>query len=155
MFKLDPKLILVATALAGALGNSSQGPIWRNLCLSLSSQMKGTYLRILFGLLATEGDWVSVLSGVDLPLLEGMAVALRFLDNHDLFDYVTKWTKKVVSHGRLDGLLLTGWSESGMDLLEHYLERTGDLQSVALLSCIKPSLAQNYQRTGAWTERYD
>ncbi|KAI8893401.1 hypothetical protein BC833DRAFT_624917, partial [Globomyces pollinis-pini] len=135
----DERLMLVAAALAGGFGkfsSSSNRSIWQSLCRNLSYQLQDPYLRALFCLMATEGDWSQVLGESSLPLSDRMVMALRFLDDTELHSYVDKWTDKVLSLGRIDGLLLTGWSDQGIDLMQNYVDQTGDIQTASLILSI-------------------
>jgi WD repeat-containing protein mio len=147
--------MLVAAALAGGFGRATDEPnrnIWKGLCRNLSFQLQDAYLRALFGLLASDGNWELVLSeSTSLPLCDRMVMSLRFLDDHALSSYISKWVQKLKIQGRIDGLLLTGWTKEGVDLLESYLDQTSDIQSVSLLlaryACPDP-------RAEAWIETY-
>jgi hypothetical protein len=55
--------------------------------------------------------------------------------------------------GDLEGILLTGFGVSGIDLCENYLDRTGDLQSICLLVC-SAGVCNNDPRVERWIERY-
>jgi hypothetical protein len=79
----DERLALVATALAGGLGQSasSSNTIWKSLCRKLSQQLTDSYLKVLFGFLASDGDWNLVLNETALPLQDRMLIALRFLND--------------------------------------------------------------------------
>ncbi len=46
--------------------------------------------------------------------------------------YITQSAAGAVKNGSLAGLMLTGLSPQGVDLLENYLNRTGDVQTVRL-----------------------
>lgn len=65
--------------------------------------MTGGYFQVMFGLLASGGNWMTVLECTDLPLFESMCFALRFLNTKELNDIVIKRTKRLVVQGRLDG----------------------------------------------------
>ena len=54
-------------------------------------------------------------------------------------------------HGRIDGLLLTGLNGQGIDLLERYVDRTGDCQSPALVVSLV-SFSQVDHRIETWIE---
>jgi hypothetical protein len=148
--------MLVAAALAGGFGRSieeSNRTIWKGLCRNLSFQLQDAYLRALFGLLASEGNWGLVLSeSTSLPLCDRMVMALRFLDDQALTQYITKWVQKLSRQGRIDGLLLTGWTKAGIDLMESYMDHTNDVQSIALLLSRYPCPAD--PRLDTWIESY-
>jgi hypothetical protein len=150
----DENLLLVATAFTAAIGKSPQGQrrkVWKSLCESVRSKLKNLHLRMIFGLMASEGDWISVLKSDDLNVWEGMSIALRFLDNEEVLTYAKGWAEKLTSQGRLDGLLLTGWTAQGSDLIQRYIDLTGDVQTGSLISLIHPLNGVNSQN---WIESY-
>ncbi|KAJ3274816.1 hypothetical protein HDV01_002020 [Terramyces sp. JEL0728] len=127
----NERLMLVAAALAGGFGNlsnESNRNIWKSLCKNLSYQLADPYLRALFGIMSSEGNW---------SLLK---------------NYVSKWTSKVTEQGRIDGLLLTGWTEQCLDLIEKYIDKSGDIQSSVLLLTLKP--LETDGRLENWIEIY-
>jgi hypothetical protein len=129
--------MLVAAGLAGAFGRTTDDAnrnIWKGLCRNLSFQLQDGFLRALFGLLASEGNWTLVLNeSTSLSLSDRMIIALRFLDDQALSLFISKWVPKLQKQGRIDGILLTGWTTEGLDLMEAYLDRSGDIQTIALL----------------------
>lgn len=145
----DERLILIAAALAGGLGAKSF--LWKSLCKNLSYQLRDSFLRLLFGLISCDGDWGMVLNETSLSLCDRMIIALKFLDDTKLMSYVAKWTETAERHGRIDGLLLTGLNGQGVDLLERYIDRTGDVQSPALVISIA-HLTQKDHRCDSWIE---
>ena len=74
------------------------------------------------------------------PLLsfpDRVAFACRFLPNQDLFTFIREAALHAIERGQLEGLLLTGLGQGsgGERLLQKHLDITGDVQTVALLSC--------------------
>ncbi|KAJ3324946.1 hypothetical protein HDV06_005534 [Boothiomyces sp. JEL0866] len=143
----NERLMLVAAALAGGFGNLSNDSdrnIWKSLCKNLSYQLADPYLRAMFGIMSSEGNWNLVLAETSLPLYERMIMALLFLNDQELNQYVSKWTSRVTEQGRIDGLLLTGWTTNCLNLMEKYVDKTGDIQSV-LFAIIRSMGALSYQ----------
>lgn len=67
-----------------AIGTSTSD-IWKDICESLSNDMmERPYLRSIFAYIASN-DWYRVLDEPGLPLRERMAVALRVLDDEQVF----------------------------------------------------------------------
>ncbi len=60
---------------------------------------------------------------------------LRYLSWKELLSFVDRQVDKCISEGNLEGTLLLGLGMEGMELLQAYLDRTGDVQTVALLGC--------------------
>jgi len=45
--------------------------------------------------------------------------------------YIDKLTNEMKEAGNLEGILLTGLSKDGVDLMESYVDRTGDVQTAS------------------------
>lgn len=61
----------------------------------------------------------------------------------------------MVREGNLDGLLLAGISDEGLELLEKYIERTSDVQTVSLIILQSlPSDVYKDPRARNWVESY-
>lgn len=52
-----------------------------------------------------------------------------------LYSFLEAAASACVGDGRLQGLLLTGLAERGCALLQGYVDRTGDVQTAALVGC--------------------
>lgn len=66
--------------------------------------------------------------------------------------YISKWSETLERQGWIDGLLLSGLTANGVDLMERFIDRTGDCQTAALimstLSCYQDA------RTDIWIQWY-
>jgi hypothetical protein len=63
-------------------------------------------------------------------------------------------TKLLIEKGDIEGLLLTGIGSGAMELLKNYLNRTGDVQSVALLCCYGGLDVLRDERMDFWVSWY-
>lgn len=63
-----------------------------------------------------------------------IAFACQFLCDTKLAEYIKDMIKTCIETGDLNGLLLTGVTNEGITLLQRYLNRTDDVQTVALIS---------------------
>jgi hypothetical protein len=80
--------------------------------------------------------FAELLSNEALSLDDRTAFAARFLSPPLLKSYCAREMSKALEEGRLEGLLLFGvLSENGQNLLQSYLNRTGDIATVALVAC--------------------
>ena len=68
-----------------------------------------------------------------LSLQDRVAFALTFLDDHQNLEWLKGIKDDCTVRGDLAGLVVTGLSREGLDLLQQYLDRHDDLQTVALL----------------------
>jgi hypothetical protein len=67
--------------------------------------------------------------------------------------YLSRTMDDVISEGDTEGLILTGLSTRGMDLLERMVNRYGDVQTAALLvAFVVPRRLQD-SRAEEWIER--
>lgn len=147
-------LRIMAAALAGYLGSerdSSQHNLWREQCKRLSTELDSPYIRALFAFVSN-GDWRDVLDEQGLSLRERLAVAISYLRDEDLISTLQDISKVEMAEGDLEGLLLLGITRS-VDLLQHYLDRTGDVQTVALIASYRGSLHED-KRVQQWVAEY-
>jgi len=62
---------------------------------------------------------------------KAVSMDVLLFENAQLQRYITQSATATVKNGCLAGLMLTGLSVQGVDLLENYINRTGDVQTVA------------------------
>ncbi|KAG9345209.1 hypothetical protein JZ751_009754 [Albula glossodonta] len=60
-----------------------------------------------------------------------VAFACMFLNDTQLPRYIEKLTNEMKEAGNLEGILLTGLTKDGVDLMESYVDRTGDVQTAS------------------------
>lgn len=129
------RLRLVSTAVAGYLAykDINVNSPWKDQCRRMALEMDNPYLRAIFAFVA-DSDWSDVLDENSLPLRERLGVALRYLSDKDLTIYLNRIADYVVARGELEGLILTGLTPRGIELLQLYVNRTNDVQTAALIS---------------------
>ncbi|PNF34608.1 WD repeat-containing protein mio [Cryptotermes secundus] len=126
-------LNIVAMALSGFSDDRSS--MWRELCLSSRSQLSEPYLRAAFAFLTAEAEnYENVLNENGVAVEDRVAFACTFLSDAKLHEYLKELIIKLTEEGDLAGILLTGTSNEGVELLQRYLNMTGDVQSVSLLA---------------------
>lgn len=118
------------TALAG---NSSKRAELHDHCQRLVVRLQDPYLRALVTQLTTE-DWADVLDETALPLRERLAIALQFVDDGTLGAYLRRLQDEARTAGDISGLIVSGLTPSGLTILRAWLDRTGDVQSAALVA---------------------
>ncbi|KAH9267830.1 hypothetical protein BASA84_000517 [Batrachochytrium salamandrivorans] len=155
----DERLQLVAAALAGAVASriytsSASGLQGKDIFKSLGADLANPYLRALFSFASADGDWTCILSANDLPLADRVAVAIRFLGDEELSSYLEELSNHVISEGRIDGLLLTGFGKSGINLIENFVNRTSDVQTASLIIATCGLDLALDERVESWTELY-
>lgn len=131
----NERLRLMSTAIAGyeAFKSSTVNLPWNDLCRKLSLELENPYLRAIFAFIS-DNDWWDVLDEHALPLRERLGIAVRFLADKDLNVYLNRVAVSVVNRGELEGLILTGITPRGIDLLQSYVDKTSDVQTAALIA---------------------
>ncbi|KAG2464841.1 MIOA protein, partial [Polypterus senegalus] len=128
----DLNLSVVAMALSGYTDETNS--LWREMCSTSRLQLKNPYLSVMFAFLTSErGSYDAVL----LPR------------------YIDKLTSEMKDAGNLEGILLTGLTKDGVDLMESYVDRTGDVQT-ASFCMLKGSTGEVVKdpRVQCWIENY-
>jgi WD repeat-containing protein mio len=69
-----------------------------------------------------------------------------------LYDFLASLTEEAIQMGDIDAILLTGVTTKGLDLMEQYINRTGDLQTIALALAVLPQKLHEDERAIMWIE---
>ncbi|ODV78556.1 uncharacterized protein CANTADRAFT_26607 [Suhomyces tanzawaensis NRRL Y-17324] len=149
------RLRIMSTAVAGYLAykTSNINSPWKDQCRKMASELDDPYLRAIFAFIA-DNDWWDVLDEHSLPLRERLGVALRFLSDKDLNVYLNRIADSVVTKGELEGLILTGITPRGIDLLQSFVDRTSDVQTAALISAFACPRYFADNRVKHWVDCY-
>ncbi|KAF8346674.1 hypothetical protein F5887DRAFT_960284 [Amanita rubescens] len=108
----------------------------RRHCKRLALRLDDPYFRALLTHL-TSGDWSDILEEESLPFRERLAIAFQFLDDHALSSYLKRSVEQAITTGSIESLMLTGLRcRAGMDIIQAYVDKTGDVQSAAMLSAL-------------------
>ena len=146
---------LVALALAGyqsiPASTADASSLWsRTFASTLQHKHMSNHLKAIFSFLSvshpsrqslhTFHALLSPTSPTNPPLLsfrDRLAFACRFLPDGDLYQFVRQSALLSLSGGQLEGLVLTGLGKGGggEELMQRYLDASGDVQTVAMLSC--------------------
>ncbi|KAJ6634489.1 GATOR complex protein MIOS [Pseudolycoriella hygida] len=119
----------------GLSGFSFEKSLWRTQCITALSQISDPHLRALFAFLTPDNDsYDIVLKESGISLSDRMAFACHYLCDNKLTDYIKTMIQNCTENGDLNGLLITGTTELGINLLQSYLDLTDDVQTVALIS---------------------
>ncbi|XP_035601763.1 GATOR complex protein MIOS isoform X1 [Oncorhynchus keta] len=150
----DLNLNVVAMALSGYTDEKSS--LWREMCSSLRLQLKNPYLCVMFAFLTSEpGTYDGVLYESSVAVTDRVAFACMFLNDAQLPRYMEKLTSEMKEVGNLEGILLTGLTKDGVDLMESYVDRTGDVQTASF--CMlkgSPGEVVKDPRVQCWIENY-
>ncbi|GJN93780.1 hypothetical protein Rhopal_006838-T1 [Rhodotorula paludigena] len=147
---------IVAAYLAqkDTLRGGSEESNYAALCRSLSSDVETPWVRAMFAFLATS-DWRELVDEMGLPLRDRVAVALRFLSDSELIPFLQELGDEALSSSDLEAVVLFGLRNDGLKLLGSYVDRTADVQTVALAcSFTSPGLIRADMRVQRWVDVY-
>jgi len=146
----------MAGTLAALTPATSQGPLpaeQQQHYDRLIMRLEDPYFAALLRHLAL-GDWGEVLEDEALPLRERLAIALQFLEDDALTRYIRRTAESASAQGNLDGLIVTGLTKKGLDLLQSYVDRCGDVQTASILGAfVHPHVIRD-PRAERWIDAY-
>ncbi|KAJ5676256.1 hypothetical protein N7462_009153 [Penicillium macrosclerotiorum] len=147
---------LLAMAIAGAAKGDSSSD-WEETCAEISKELTDPYARAILALVS-KGDWHAVIKETTLPLKYRVEVALRWLPDGELTEYLKDITAEVMQQGDIEGIVLTGLGHLAMGLFQSYIEKFNDVQTPVLaMSHTVPRLISSKTFTAqfeAWRETY-
>ena len=124
-----------------------------NYYQNLAVKLQDPYQRIMLSYLIFN-DWLSKLEKEDIPLRERLAIALRFANDEELTSFLRSVVKDCIERGDIEGLIVTGLTPRGLDLLQSYVDVTGDVQTAALMSSYVCPVRHKDGRADRWVEAY-
>lgn len=125
----------------------------RDLCEWMMEATEDPYLRALLAYFVT-GDWKVVADMDSLALTDRVGVALKYLDDGRLDEFIKMKTAQSVVFGNIEGVVLTGLTDRTMDLFWHYIAKFNDLQTAALAMSFACPLYLTDPRYQMWKETY-
>ena len=125
----------------------------REMCLWMAADTDDPALKALLTFLTT-GNWRDVMKTTYLHLGYRAALGLKYLNDTELSGFLQTETARAVKNGDLEGILLTGLCEQSMDLLQAYMTKTNDLQTVVLAAAFTNPLYVDDMRWEMWKETY-
>lgn len=140
-------LDLIAMCIAGYGGKTiAQLAVWRTACASLlqredlslerAKQSSVAYLRGMCEFLMNIGTNESlghVLDNPHLSLSDRVAFGCRFLGSAKLASYLRRCIEKCQQEGNIEGLVITGLSKVGIQILRSFVDIYSDIQTTALV----------------------
>ena len=109
-------------------------PQVKKLCLALSQQAENPYLSATLTFLAGTEHHQGTID--KLNSIDRIGFCSRFYSEPELVEMLEKEVELAMSNGNLDALMICGATENGLQILEAYLKRTYDIQTVGLISAI-------------------
>jgi len=119
----------------------------------MANELGDPYQRAIFAYISNS-DWREVLDELGVPLRERIGIALRWLDDDELTNYLNSTAAAVIRSGELEGIILTGVTEDTVKLLQEYINRTGDVQTATLVATFGSPRYFKDSRVEYWIESY-
>lgn len=134
-------------------GSSLRNQELRDSCTKLINKLQDAHFRIMLSYIVYN-DWSDILEEEDIPLRERIAIALRFLEDKDLTQYLRTVASDCQAKGNIEGLIVTGLTQRGLNILQSYVDMTGDVQTAAILaSYVCPGRLKD-RRVDRWADAY-
>ncbi|KAG5638635.1 hypothetical protein H0H81_011354 [Sphagnurus paluster] len=131
--RVDESHYMLSGTIAALVPHGSRTAELRENCERLIIRLQDPYFRAMLTHLAMN-DWSEVLQEDALPFRERLAIAFQFLDDKAVTSYLRRCIDRAVLDGDVDGIVVAGLaSKAGLDILQVYVDRTGDIQSAAVL----------------------
>ena len=144
---------IMSGTLAALTPASNKTPELRHQYERLIMRLEDPYFRAMLTYLAA-GDWADVLEEEYIPLRERIVIALQFLEDDALSAYLRRIAEASVAQGDVEGIIVTGLTASGMQLLQNYIDRTGDVQTAAILGAYVHPHQLEDARVERWLDAY-
>ncbi len=133
-FQFDKMLAMaIVSAVKRTTGNDDENDDeWAETIEALARDLTDPFAHAILSFVK-EGNWRAVIEEMALPLSYRIGVAIRWLNDSALTQYISKITKEVVNIGNIQGIVLTGLgTRTAFELLNNYSRNTGDLQTSVL-----------------------
>ncbi|GJJ06539.1 hypothetical protein Clacol_000731 [Clathrus columnatus] len=148
----DERLRIMSGTVAALLAQRGTSNQVREHYNRLIVRIEDPYIRVMLTHVALD-DWSDILQEEYLPLRERLAIALRFLDDRSLSSYLRQLTESFRQQGDIEGVILTGLTPLGFEVIQGYVDTTGDVQTASILASLvlAPSVSKTIPR---WIEAY-
>mmetsp|Transcript_3921 Transcript_3921/g.12256 ORF Transcript_3921/g.12256 Transcript_3921/m.12256 type:complete len:981 (+) Transcript_3921:44-2986(+) len=114
---------------------SADESLWRDTCRRLIPDLPDPTIRAALTFLTTQDkSFGAIVDDESLELSDRLGFAFRYLSDDRLLEFLNAQSKRALEGGRLEGLLVEGFSARGLDILEAYVDRTADVQTAAALT---------------------
>jgi WD repeat-containing protein mio len=148
-----PELLFVSLALQ-LMGRGPKQLAKENLDFDETVASKtDPYLRAISTLIAT-GDWTLIANQHSLPLSDRAFVAVRNFSDDQLTNWLQDQVATAVQDGDVEGIVLTGITDTMVDIFARHIEKFNDVQTATLvLSICYPRYIDDI-RCRAWRNAY-
>ena len=139
-------LASLASQISGSLSSDVELRHYERLIVRLQDP----YFRVMLTHLVMS-DWSEILDEEVLPLRERLAIAFQFLDDKAVSSYLHRIKDRSCVQGDIEALIIPGLTKAGLDILQSYVDHTGDIQTVTILSATSRTTDPRVER---WRESY-
>ena len=145
----------LSLALAGYLKGlrNDQNDTWHETIKQLVTNMLDPYARAILAFVS-HGDWHDVLQETSLPLRDRVGIALMYLPNDELSEYIHNSTSEAIKAGDIEAIILTGIGPKTVSLFENYIIKFGDLQTAVLAHAYASPRYFTDPRVTIWRQTY-
>jgi hypothetical protein len=140
--------------LGAVIACETVGEEQRELCEWMAEETDDPYLKALLNYFI-KGDWKIVADMPQLALSDRVGVALKYLDDKRLGEFIKIRTAEASVSGNTEGLVLTGLTDKAMELFSNYIMKFNDLQTAVLAMSFTCPLYLDDPRFKMWQETYD
>ncbi|KAL9576144.1 MAG: hypothetical protein Q9212_007347, partial [Teloschistes hypoglaucus] len=142
----------LSLALAGFIRGTTDDT-WDETIQDIASSVTDSFARAILAFVRT-GAWQDVLSETSLPLKHRVGIALMYIADDALTTWITTITDECITHGDIEGIVLTGLSEKAIPLFQNYILKYNDLQSAILALSHTSPLYFSSALVDAWRAEY-
>lgn len=144
----------LAVALAGFnKGLEKTDEAWNETIQDMKENLDDPYARSILALVSY-GDWHDVLAETTLPLRDRVGIALLYLSDEELTQYINDNAAESIEEGDVEGVVLTGLTEQAVPLFEKYIEKFSDTQTALLAMSFTCPRYFADSRIDKWRETY-
>ena len=145
----------LSLALAGYLNGLMDGKndAWHETVQDLATDLQDPYARAIFAFV-NHGNWHDVLKETSLPLRDRVGIALIYLPDDEVSQYINTTTDEAIKAGDIEGIVLTGLGPKSVPLFENYIQKFADLQSAVLALAFASPRYFTDLRVTIWRQTY-
>jgi WD repeat-containing protein mio len=140
--------------LSAVIACETVGEEQRELCEWMAEETDDPYLKALLNYFI-KGDWKIVADMPQLALSDRVGVALKYLDDKRLGEFIKIRTAEAKVKGNTEGLVLTGLTDEAIELFSNYITKFNDLQTAVLAMSFTCPLYVDDKRFVLWQDTYD
>jgi hypothetical protein len=119
----------------------------------MADETDDPYLKALLNYFI-KGDWKIVADMPQLALSDRVGVALKYLDDKRLDEFIKIKTREAIITGNVEGLFLTGLGDQAISLFSSYIRKFNDIQTSVLAMSFTCPLYIDDVRFDMWKDTY-